>query len=137
MTSSSGLRGHRRTYLTISESADHALGKMLRYILLRPLRPELDVIQNNGRVRFVGISRYVHSKVSLITTSQLRWDVVKNDSLAFHPSLHSTLPTLPTLPTPLYPSLPSLPLFTPLYHSLPLFTPPYPPYPSIPLHSAF
>jgi hypothetical protein len=26
MTSSSGLRGHRRTYLTILESADHALG---------------------------------------------------------------------------------------------------------------
>jgi hypothetical protein len=60
MTSSSGLRGHRRTYLTILESADHALFKMVRYVLLRPLRPELDVIQNNCRVRFVGISRYVH-----------------------------------------------------------------------------
>jgi hypothetical protein len=33
---------------------------MVRYVLLRPLRPELDVIQNNCRVRFVGISRYVH-----------------------------------------------------------------------------
>jgi hypothetical protein len=60
MTSSSGLRGHRRTYLTILESADDALFKMVRYVLLRPLRPELDVIQNNCRVRFVGISRYVH-----------------------------------------------------------------------------
>jgi hypothetical protein len=60
MTSSSGLRCHRRTYLTILESADHALFKMVRYVLLRPLRPELDVIQNNCRVRFVGISRYVH-----------------------------------------------------------------------------
>jgi hypothetical protein len=60
MTSSSGLRGHRRTYLTILESADHALLKMVRYVLLRPLRPELDVIQNNCRVRFLGISRYVH-----------------------------------------------------------------------------
>jgi hypothetical protein len=60
MTSSSGLRGHRRTYLTILESADHALFRMVSYVLLRPLRPELDVIQNNCRVRFVGISRYVH-----------------------------------------------------------------------------
>jgi hypothetical protein len=42
MTSSSGLRGHRRTYLTILESADHALFKMVRYVLLRPLRPEID-----------------------------------------------------------------------------------------------
>jgi hypothetical protein len=33
----SGLLGHRRTYLTILESADHALFKMVRYVLLRPL----------------------------------------------------------------------------------------------------
>jgi hypothetical protein len=39
---SSGLLGHRRTYGTILESADHALCKMVRYVLLRPLRPELD-----------------------------------------------------------------------------------------------
>jgi hypothetical protein len=32
----------RRTYLTILKSADHALFKMVRYVLLRPLRPELD-----------------------------------------------------------------------------------------------
>jgi hypothetical protein len=43
---SSGLRGHRKTYLTIIESADHALFKMLWYVLLRPLRPGLYVIQN-------------------------------------------------------------------------------------------
>jgi hypothetical protein len=42
MTSSSGLSGHRITYLTILESAGHALFKMVRYVLLRPLRPELD-----------------------------------------------------------------------------------------------
>jgi hypothetical protein len=42
MTSSSGLGGHRRTYLTILESADHALFKIVRYVLLRALRPELD-----------------------------------------------------------------------------------------------
>jgi hypothetical protein len=42
LASSSGLRGHKRTYLTILESADHALYKMVRYVLLRPLRPELD-----------------------------------------------------------------------------------------------
>jgi hypothetical protein len=34
--------------------------KVVRYVLLRPLRPELEVIQNNCRVRFVGISQYVH-----------------------------------------------------------------------------
>jgi hypothetical protein len=39
---SSNLRGHKRTYPTILESADHALFKMVRYVLLRPLRPELD-----------------------------------------------------------------------------------------------
>jgi hypothetical protein len=60
MTSSSGLRGHRKTYLAILESAGHALFKMVRYVLLRPLRPVLEVIQNNCRVRFVGISQYVH-----------------------------------------------------------------------------
>jgi hypothetical protein len=42
LASSSGLRGHKRTYLTILESADRALFKMVRYVLLRPLRPELD-----------------------------------------------------------------------------------------------
>jgi hypothetical protein len=42
LASSSGLRGHKRTYLTILESADHALFKIVRYVLLRPLRPELD-----------------------------------------------------------------------------------------------
>jgi hypothetical protein len=40
--SSSGLRGRRKTYLTILEWADHALFKKVRYVLLRPLRPELD-----------------------------------------------------------------------------------------------
>jgi hypothetical protein len=42
LASSSGLRGHKRTYLTILESADYALFKMVRYVLLRSLRPELD-----------------------------------------------------------------------------------------------
>jgi hypothetical protein len=41
-SSSSGLRGHRRTYRPILELADHALFKMVRYVLLPPLRPELD-----------------------------------------------------------------------------------------------
>jgi hypothetical protein len=36
-----GLRGRRRTYHTILKLADHALCKMVRYVLLRPLRPEL------------------------------------------------------------------------------------------------
>jgi hypothetical protein len=42
LASSSGLRGHKRTYLTILESAEHALFKMVKYVLMRPLRPELD-----------------------------------------------------------------------------------------------
>jgi hypothetical protein len=42
LASSSGLRDHKRSYLTILESADHALFKMVRYVLLRPLSPELD-----------------------------------------------------------------------------------------------
>jgi hypothetical protein len=50
LSSSSGLRGHKRTYRTILESADHALFKMVRYVLLRPLRPELKV---EGSVRFL------------------------------------------------------------------------------------
>jgi hypothetical protein len=38
--SSSGLRGRRRTYLTILESADNALFKMVRYVFLLPLSDE-------------------------------------------------------------------------------------------------
>jgi hypothetical protein len=41
LASSSGLRGHKRTYLTILESADHALCKMVRYVLLRQFMPIL------------------------------------------------------------------------------------------------
>jgi hypothetical protein len=42
MTSSSGLRGHRRTNFTILELADHAPFKKVRYVLLRPLIPGPD-----------------------------------------------------------------------------------------------
>jgi hypothetical protein len=38
----SGLRGRRRTYLTILKRAWSANFKMVWYVLLRPLRPELD-----------------------------------------------------------------------------------------------
>jgi hypothetical protein len=41
--SSFGLRGRRRTYHAILKLADHALFKMVRYVLLRLLRPELDI----------------------------------------------------------------------------------------------
>jgi hypothetical protein len=40
--SSSGLRGRRRTYLTILKRTWSAHSKMVRYVLLRPLRPELE-----------------------------------------------------------------------------------------------
>jgi hypothetical protein len=77
MTSRSGLRGHTRTYLTILESADHALFKMVRCVLLRTLRPELDVVQNNCRVRFVGISRYVHFRITCtLMRTRRRWSEV-------------------------------------------------------------
>jgi hypothetical protein len=36
----SGLRGRSRTYYPILRLADHALFKMVRYVLLRPLRSE-------------------------------------------------------------------------------------------------
>jgi hypothetical protein len=39
----SNLRGRRRTYHTISLLANHAILKLVRYVLLRPLRPELDL----------------------------------------------------------------------------------------------
>jgi hypothetical protein len=39
--SSSGLRGCRRTYCTILKLADHSLCKMVRHVLLRPLRTVL------------------------------------------------------------------------------------------------
>jgi hypothetical protein len=45
--SNSGLRGRRRTYLTILKRAWSANFKMVWYILLRPLRPVLD-----GRLSF-------------------------------------------------------------------------------------
>jgi hypothetical protein len=37
-----GLPSRRRTYLTILKLADHALFKIVWYVLLRLLRPELD-----------------------------------------------------------------------------------------------
>jgi hypothetical protein len=40
--SSSGLRGHRRTYFTILNREWSANFKMVWYVLLRPRRPELD-----------------------------------------------------------------------------------------------
>jgi hypothetical protein len=40
--SSSGLRGRRRTYLTIFKRAQSANYKMVIQVLVRPLRPELD-----------------------------------------------------------------------------------------------
>jgi hypothetical protein len=40
--SSSGLRGRRKTYLIILKRAWSANLKMVWYVLLRPLRPELD-----------------------------------------------------------------------------------------------
>jgi hypothetical protein len=45
-TMNSGLRGRSRPYLTILELADHALFKMVRYVLLRPLRLELFTCQS-------------------------------------------------------------------------------------------
>jgi hypothetical protein len=46
---SSGLRGRRRTYRTILKLADHVLCKMVRHVLLRPLRPELLAAKSRQR----------------------------------------------------------------------------------------
>jgi hypothetical protein len=43
--------------LPFLESADHALFKMVRYVLLRPLRPELDVNQKKTTELEIGNQR--------------------------------------------------------------------------------
>jgi hypothetical protein len=55
--SSSGLRGHRRTYITILKRAWPANFKMVWYVLLRPLRPELDG-QDPFQIIIAYFSRY-------------------------------------------------------------------------------
>jgi hypothetical protein len=47
--SSSGLRGRMRTYRPIFKLADHALCKMVRHVLLRPLRLELLAAKSTAR----------------------------------------------------------------------------------------
>jgi hypothetical protein len=64
LASSSGVRGHKRTYLTILESADHALFKTVRYVLLRPLRPELDAktkMCHSAKTRFCHLDEQAKS----------------------------------------------------------------------------
>jgi hypothetical protein len=39
------IRPRPSQFVLMLESADHALFKLVRYVLLRPLRPELDVIK--------------------------------------------------------------------------------------------
>jgi hypothetical protein len=60
---SSGLKSRRRTYLTILKLADHALFKIVWYVLLRPLRPELD-----GRP---SSAKFSYSCTKLVTTIYL------------------------------------------------------------------
>jgi hypothetical protein len=65
LASSSGLRGHKRIYLTILESTDHALLKMVRYVLLRPLRPELDA---KTKTSLPAKTRFCHLDEQAIST---------------------------------------------------------------------
>jgi hypothetical protein len=58
-----GLKSSRRTYLTILKLADHALFKIVWYVLLQPLRPELD-----GRPSSANFS---YSCIKLVTTIYL------------------------------------------------------------------
>jgi hypothetical protein len=45
LASSSGLRGHKRTYLTILKSADHALFKMVhKWITIRRMLDKTDIL---------------------------------------------------------------------------------------------
>jgi hypothetical protein len=67
LASSSGLRGHKRTYRTILESADHAFFKMVRYVLLRPLRQELDAKTKTclpAKTRFCHLDEQANSQLT-------------------------------------------------------------------------
>jgi hypothetical protein len=65
--SSSGIRGHRRTYLAILESAGYALFKMVWYVFLRPLRPELDgqAVEASSREDTPSSSRWTTHNLSV------------------------------------------------------------------------
>jgi hypothetical protein len=70
LASSSGLRGHKRTYLTNLELADHALFKMVRYVLLQPLRPELDAKTKTclpAKTRFCHLDEQANNDVIIDT----------------------------------------------------------------------
>jgi hypothetical protein len=85
LASSSGLRGHKRTYLTLLESVDHALFKMVRYVLriLQPLRPELDAKTKTclpAKTRFChldvqakGVFEYLQQIGTVSVGSVLKW----------------------------------------------------------------
>jgi hypothetical protein len=60
----------RRTYYTILKLADHALLKMVRYVLLRPLRPELD-----GRPSFSWSNLRKHHQ-NQHNCRPLDWDII-------------------------------------------------------------
>jgi hypothetical protein len=79
-------RGHRRTYLTILKLADHALFKMVWYVLLRPLRPELegqDPFQNIGLL--CQTRKTPTLRILVIIQSLLRddWSIDKNVKFKF------------------------------------------------------
>jgi hypothetical protein len=66
--SSSGLLGHRRTYHTILESADHAIFKMVRYVL-DPATSEAEARwprRRGGRFKNMGLWGPFHLKRPLV-----------------------------------------------------------------------
>jgi hypothetical protein len=82
---SSGLRGHKRTYLSILESADHALFKMVRYVLLRPLRPELDA---KTKTCLPAKTRFCHSRHQILTSElKILWEQGSSKYAYFRTSL--------------------------------------------------
>jgi hypothetical protein len=80
--SSSGLRGRRRTYLTILELVDHALFKIVKYVLLCLLRPEPE-LDAKARQQLLDERLNRHVKVNLgsagYSSSQI--SVFSNDKL--------------------------------------------------------
>jgi hypothetical protein len=104
LASSSGLRGHKRTDLTILELADQALFKMVTLVLLRPLRPELDANTKTclpAKTRFwpketimakfyldrnVNTFPYFQKWITSVTNAQVRSQVTSQMPFFNHPA---------------------------------------------------
>jgi hypothetical protein len=95
LASSSGLRGHKRTYRTIIELADRALFKMVRYVFLRPLRPELDA---KTKTCLPAITRFCHLDEQAITLTRAKaQNKTKNCGRLVTPSISGVAASKPLI----------------------------------------